>query len=147
MKTIVKLSLSVLLLAAAAFAETHPNLSGTWKLNTDKSDTSSSGVTALVADVTHKDPALSYTVKGTAGGQDFEESESLTTDGKPSHDSQGNTVKAHWEGATLVIEGTDYQGSAVYTAQLTLSDDGKTITRLFKQGHEPQSHRELYEKQ
>src|SRR5215467_14100928 len=147
MKTIVKLSLSVLLLAAAAFAETHPNLSGTWKLNTDKSDTSSSGVTALVADVTHKDPALSYTVKGTAGGQDFEESESLTTDGKPSRDSHGATVKAHWEGATLVAEGSDDDGSMVYSARITLADDGKTFTRIFKQAGDPQPRREIYEKQ
>src|SRR5215813_11519756 len=121
MKTMAKLSLAFLLLAAAAFAQTHPNFSGTWKLNAEKSDTGSSGVSALTVDVNHKDPLLSYTVKGTAGGQDFEESESMTTDGKPSRDSHGATVKAHWEGATLVAEGSGDDGSMVYTARITLA--------------------------
>jgi len=146
MKTMAKLSLAFLLLAAAAFAQTHPNFSGTWKLNAEKSDTGSSGVSALTVDVNHKDPLLSYTVKGTAGGQDFEESESMTTDGKPSRDSHGATVKAHWEGATLVAEGSGDDGSMVYTARITLADDGKTFIRIFKQAGDTERH-ELYEKQ
>ena len=147
MKTIAQLSLALLLLTAIASAETHPNLTGTWKLNPDKSDTGSSGVSAMTVDVTHKDPLLSYTVKGTAGGQDFEESESLTTDGKPSRDSHGTTVKAHWEGTTLVAEGGGDDGSVEYTARITLADDGKSFTRIFKQAGDPQPRREIYEKQ
>lgn len=69
MKTLGKLFLALSLLGAVCSAQTHPNFTGTWKLNAEKSDPGSSGVTALVVDVTHKDPALSYTVKGTAGGQ------------------------------------------------------------------------------
>lgn len=147
MKTLKRLFFALLLLTAVALAETHPNLTGTWKLNPDKSDTGGTGVTAITVDVTHKDPALSYTVKGTAGGQDFEESESLTTDGQPSRDSHGATVKAHWEGATLVAEGTGDDGSVEYTARITLADDGKSFTRIFKQAGDPQPRREIYEKQ
>ena len=147
MKTLGKLFLAVALLGVVCSAETHPNLTGTWKLNTDKSDTGGSGVTSLVVTVDHKDPVLSYTVKGTAGGQDFEEKESLTTDGKPSHDSHGATVKAYWEGTTLVAEGSGYDGSVEYTARITPSEDGKTFTRMFKQAGESQARREIYEKQ
>ena len=147
MKTLGRLFFALSLLAAVCSAQTHPNFTGIWKLNAEKSDTGSSGVTALVVDVTHKDPALSYTVKGTAGGQDFEESESLTTDGQPSRDSHGATVKAHWEGTTLVAEGSGDDGSMVYVARITPSDDGKTFTRIFKQAGDPQPRREIYEKQ
>jgi hypothetical protein len=146
MKTLGRLFLALSLLGAVCSAQTHPNFTGTWKLNAEKSDTGS-GVTALVVDVTHKDPALSYTVKGTAGGQDFEESESLTTDGQPSRDSHGATVKAHWEGTTLVAEGTGDDGSMAYSARITLADDGKSFTRIFKQAGDPQPRREIYEKQ
>lgn len=147
MKTLGRLFLALSLLGAVSSAETHPNFTGTWKLNAEKSDTGGSGVTALTVDVTHKDPALSYTVKGTAGGQEFEESESLTTDGQPSRDSHGATVKAHWEGTTLVAEGTGDDGSMAYSARITLSDDGKSFTRIFKQAGDPQPRREIYEKQ
>ena len=147
MKTTAKLSLALLLLGAVASAQTHPNLGGSWKLNVAKSDMGNSGVTALVVDVNHKDPALSYTVKGTAGGQDFEESESLTTDGKPSSDSHGATVKARWEGATLVAQGLGDDGRELWVARITPSDDGKSFTRIFKQADDPQPRREIYEKQ
>jgi hypothetical protein len=147
MKILANLLTAFLLLTAVSSAQTHPNFSGTWKLNVEKSDMGTSGVTALLVDVNHKDPALSYTVKGTAGGQDFEESESLTTDGKPSRDSHGATVKAHWEGATLVAEGSADDGTTVYVARITPSDDGKTFTRIFKQAADPQPRREIYEKQ
>jgi len=147
MKIIAKLSLALLLLAAVGSAQTHPNFTGTWKLNAEKSDTGSSGVSALTVDVNHKDPVLSYTVKGTAGGQDFEENESLTTDDKPSRDSHGATVKAHWEGTTLVAEGSGDDGSMVYVARITMSDDGKSFTRIFKQAGDPQPRREIYQKQ
>lgn len=147
MKTLKRLVFALLLLTAIASAEAHPNLTGTWKLNPDKSDTGSSGVSAITVDVTHKDPLLSYTVKGTAGGQDFEESESLTTDGKPSRDSHGTTVKAHWEGTTLVAEGSGDDGSVEYTARITLADHGKSFTRIFTQAGNPQPRREIYDKQ
>ena len=147
MKNLAKLSLAFLLFAAIASAQTHPNLSGTWKLNVQKSDMGSSAVTALVAEVNHKDPALSYTVKGTAGGQDFEETESLTTDGKPTRDSHGVMVKAYWDGATLVAEGAGGYGTPAYVARITLADDGKTFTRTFKMANDPQPRREIYEKQ
>jgi len=141
-------SLAALLLGAVAlFASDHPNFSGKWRLNVDKSDMGPAGVTALVVDVNHKGPVFTYTARGSAGGQDFEQTETFTTDGKPSRDSQGANVTCHWEGATLVGEGTGDDGSVLYKLRLTLSDDGKSITRVFMQGDDPKPRHEIYEKQ
>jgi len=139
--------LPLLFVAAALFAEDHPNFTGKWKLNIQRSETAGSGLTELVVDVNHKDPVFKYTVKGSAGGQQFEESEAFTTDGKPSRDSHGVLVKASWDGPSLVAVGTADDGSMVYLSKLTLSDDGKTITRVFTQKDDPQQRHEIYEKQ
>jgi hypothetical protein len=149
MKNAYKLSflLTILFAAAMLFAEDHPNFTGKWKLNVQKSDTSSSGLTALTIDVDHKDPVFKYTVKGMAGGQQIEQSESFTTDGKPTQGSQGITVTASWDGPALVAVGTAGDGSMVFVSRLTLSEDGKTITRAFTQKDDPQQHHEIYEKQ
>jgi hypothetical protein len=141
------LSLSLLFMGSALSAQTQPNLTGTWKLNTAKSEMGTGGVTAVVVAMDHKDPVLKYTVKGTAGGQDFEQTEAITTDGKTSRDSQGINVKAHWEGATLVAEGNGDDGSMIYIARLTVAEDGKTFTRVITQKDNPQPRHELYEKQ
>jgi len=140
------LSLSLLFAAAALPAQTQPNFTGTWKLNTAKSKLGNAGVSALGVDIDHKDPVLKYTAKGTSGGQDFEVTETLTTDGKTSRDSQGTNVKAHWEGATLVAEGSGDDGSMIYISRLTLAEDGKTMTRVLTQKDDPQPRHELYEK-
>jgi hypothetical protein len=138
---------AVLFWVAALFGADHPNFSGKWKLNVDKSDMGTTGVTALIVDVSHKDPVITYTVRGTAGGQDFEQTETFTTDGKPSRDSQGANVTSHWEGAALVGQGTGDDGTVLYTLRLTLSEDGKSITRVFTQKDDPQPRHEIYEKQ
>lgn len=149
MKNLAKLflSLSLFFAAAALAADTQPNFTGTWKLNVAKSEMGTSGVSELVVTVDHKDPVFKYTAKGVASGQEFEQTETINTDGKPSQDSQGATVRAHWEGATLVAEGTASDGSTLYVARLTISQDGKTITRVLTQRDDPQERHEVYEKQ
>lgn len=149
MKNLAKLFLSLSLLFAAATlsAEAHPNFTGKWKLNAAKSEIGTAAVTALVVDVDHKDPVFTYTAKGIAGGQQFEQTETITTDGKVSRDSQGVNVRASWDGATLVAVGTADDGSMVYVARLSLSDDGKTITREITQKDDPHLRHEIYEKQ
>jgi hypothetical protein len=137
--------LPVLFSSVMLVAQSHPNFSGTWKLNVAKSETT--GVTELVVDVDHKDPTLKYVVRGVAGGQAFEEKEALTTDGKPSRDSQGVNVEANWDRADLVVVGTADDKSMVYLVRLSLSDDGKTMTRLFTQKEDPEQRHEIYEKQ
>lgn len=136
---------SLLLSTLSLVAQSHPNFGGTWKLNVPKSQTA--GVTQLVVEVDHKDPVLKYVVRGVAGGQAIEESETLTTDGKASRDSHGVNVEANWDGPDLVIVGTGDDKSMVYLVRLSLSNDGKTMTRLFTYKDDPEQRREIYEKQ
>ena len=49
---------------------------------------------------------LQYTATGTSGGQEFDESGEVTTDGKETTDSSGILLKAHWDGAALVLSFT-----------------------------------------
>lgn len=47
----------------------------------------------------------------------------------------------------MISEATADNGSALYVSRLSISDDGKTITRILRQGDDPQRQREIYEKQ
>jgi hypothetical protein len=151
MKTLSKpllLCFAVLFATAVLSAQTKSNFNGTWLLNVEKSELGGAPITKMVVQVEHEDPVFRYTAKGTSGGQDFEETESLTTDGKPGRDAQGAAVKTHWEGATLVSEAIGGDGNPLYEARLTLSEDGKTVTRDFirKSADDPQKRHEIYEK-
>ncbi len=143
-----RLLLFVVLFSAAVSAETKPNFSGVWKLNVEKSDLGGAPITQLIVQVDHKDPLFKYTAKGTAGEENFEETESINTDGKPTQDSRGATVTAHWDGSILIIESTGADGNALDGSRLALSADGKTITRDYvRKSDEPQTRHEVFEKQ
>ncbi len=144
-------SLALLILAPAVIlsAGTKPNFTGIWKLDVAKSDLGSAPIQALVVEVEHREPVFKYVAKGVAGGQQFEEQESLTTDGKPGQDSRGATVVTTWDGDALVTQASGGDGSPLYESRISISADGKTITRVFvtKRADDPQTRRELYEKQ
>jgi hypothetical protein len=149
MNTLTKLFLFMLTCSAVLSAQTKPNFSGTWELNVGKSDLGGAPITKLVVQIEHADPVFKYTAKGIADGQDFEETETLTTDGKPGHDSRGAAVTTRWEGATLVSVATTDDGRPFYEARITLSADGKTAVRDFMRtsSDDPQKRHEIYEKQ
>ena len=141
-------TLLVLGLVVTGLAQTKPNFTGTWKLNVAKSDNDESLPQNLVATVDHKDPVLSYTVKGSANGQEINDTETLRTDGTPTKSSNDITIVGHWDGPNLVLEGTAPDQSPVFEVHLSLSDDGKTITRLVvrKNSNQQQTRREIYDK-
>lgn len=147
LRTLLLLSVAVLG-AVALSAASKPDFTGTWKLNLEKSDLGGAPITVLVVQIQHRDPEFKYTGKGTADGQDFEETGTFTTDGKPSPDSHGGTMTAHWEGDMLVSEVAGPDGSPAYTSRMTLSADGKTTIRdqASANDQEPKRH-EVYEKQ
>jgi hypothetical protein len=123
-------TLLVLAAALAMAADDKPNLSGTWKLNTDKSNFFGKGVpSALSVTIDHKDPVFKYSVSGSQDGNDFEESGEVTIGGKDGTSSNGLTLKAHWDGRVLVVEYSSPDGSFSGLAHDKLSDDGKTLTR------------------
>jgi hypothetical protein len=139
----------VILLSAIALAADHkPNFTGKWELNPEKSDLGGAPITKLIVQVEHRDPVLKYTVAGTAGGREFSEVETISTDGKPTTDSRGAQIKAHWEGATVVIESTGDQGKALEATRLTLSGGGKVMTREYerKSADDPQKRHEIYDR-
>jgi hypothetical protein len=150
MRTARKLTtLSALVLCTLTLAaQSKPNLSGTWILNVDKSDLGGAPITKLTVQVDHKDPVLKYTATGNAGGEDFNESETLSTDGKATTDSRGAQVTAHWEGKTLIINSVGPDGRSTNSSRLVLSADGKTMTRDYEsKGDEgPQKRHEIFEK-
>jgi hypothetical protein len=146
-----RLLLPLLVFASASIlsAATKPNFTGTWKLNVAKSDLGGAPIDALVVEVEHKEPVFRYAAKGTAGGQPFEEQESLTTDGKPGQDARGATVVTKWDGEALVTQASAGDGSPLYESRLSMGTDGKTIVRVFvlKSADGSQTRREMYERQ
>ena len=134
---------------AQTAAQAKPDLSGTWKLNLQKSDLGQMApdsetytVTQTAGDIkiaiaTAGQFALSYTFSAKLDGTDTP----IAADAFPA-DSPFKilTSKAEWKDNTLVITQTtsfqDSKGSLVST--YTLSDDGKTLTKathiVFDQG-------------
>ena len=97
--------------------------------------------------VEHKDPVLKYTATGTAGGEDFTETETINTDGRPTTDSRGMQIKARWEGRTLVIESTGAGGRLLDSTRLTIANDRKAMVREYERRSDtPQKRHEIYEK-
>ena len=134
--------------ATVLSAQSKPNFSGTWELNLGESNLDGAPITTLAVQIEHEDPVLRYTAKGTAGGQDFEETETFTTDGKPGHDSRGAVVTTHWEGNTLVTVATTVDGHPYYEMRMMLAADGKSCTRDFLRTSpdDPQKRHEIYDK-
>jgi len=143
------LFLTLTLSTALVSAQSKPNFTGTWVLNAAKSDMGGAPITKISVEIDHNDPILKYTAKGTAGGQDFVETEILTTDGKPGHDSRGAVIATHWEGNILVSVATTEDGHPFYEMRMMLAADGKSCIRDFLRTSpdDPQKRHEIYDKQ
>jgi hypothetical protein len=118
--------------AATTSAGTHPDLSGTWKLDIAKSDFGAGQPPASQVDTIVMNGTSCKVTTDQKGGfmGDTNYSESFTTDGKESTWSGmgGSEVKgtAQWEGSTLVVNAkTSFQGSDVTIKDsYTLAADG-----------------------
>ena len=115
-----------------------PNFSGTWKLNSEKSNFGQMpGPASQVNTIEHNDPSLKI-VEDQKGGMmgDLNITTNLSTDGKETTSTGmgGSEVKSttHWEGATLVVNSkTSFQGGDVNIKDsYSLSPDGKTLTEV-----------------
>ncbi len=121
---------------AAPVGGPRPNFSGTWKLNTAKSDFGPiPGPDSSISVIDHADPVLKINTKSTGGPQgDQTMAVNVTTDGKEAINSfSGNDVKsiATWDGNNLVINSKlkfQDQDLLIKTV-LIMSGDGKTITQ------------------
>lgn len=122
-----------LLAASAAFAST--DFTGSWKLNSAKSDFGQlPKPSALTEKVTHADPKLTIETKMAGDQGEFAFSATYSTDGKETTNqsfggSQAKSV-ANWDGETLVIDTKGSFGDNPYAMKerRSLSPDGKVLT-------------------
>lgn len=127
---------SFCLLAVFAGAQTkQPNLTGTWKMNAEKSKFEQGGPSAITIKFDHKDTTLSEALILTHGNEDRTIETKYSTDGKETTqqvigDRQAQTT-AKWEGETLTIAWKAEDGS--FVRKISLSADGMTMTMIVKQ--------------
>ncbi len=121
----------VCLCASIAAAQTKPNLSGSWKMNSQKSKFADGGPDGILIKIDHKEPELTedWSISTPDGERAFQAK--YTTDGKETEQEvMGRTAKtsAKWDGDALVIEFKS--GNGFFKRKITLSADGKTITKV-----------------
>jgi hypothetical protein len=116
-------------------AQSKPNLSGTWKMNAEKSKFERGGPKAISIKFDQQESTLreSLTLTNERGEQTHSFTYSL--DGKESPQQlEGREIKAtaKWEGATLVIEFKNDDGFN-FSRKISVSGDGKIMTIDVKQ--------------
>ncbi len=128
-------ALALCLLTAFASAQTkQANLTGTWKMNAEKSKFERDGPSAITIKFDHKDNSLAETLTLTHDGSDRSLDLKYTTDGKDtSQDLMGQPaqVAVKWQSDSWLIE-WKAEGRS-FVRKLTLSADGKTITMIVTQ--------------
>jgi hypothetical protein len=129
-------SLALLTLALGLVqAQAKTDFSGTWKLNTGKSDFGPiPAPDSLIETIAHQDPSMKLNVATKGGMQgDLTYDVSYTTDGKECVNKVGdNELKStlNWDGAALTVDtkGTFGGNDITLKDRWALSDDGKTLT-------------------
>jgi hypothetical protein len=129
-------ALTVCLLTAIAAAQTkQPNLTGTWKMNPDKSTFERGGPEGIVIKFDHKDSSLAETMMLVTGVGERTIDLKYTTDGKESAQADLMGASGHstvkWEGNALLILWRVENMS--FNRKVTLSEDGKTMTMIVSQ--------------
>lgn len=135
LRTIIFAAFTLCLLTAFAAAQTkQANLTGTWKMNSDKSKFEQGGPSAITIKFDHKDNSLAETLTLTNDGSDRSLDMKYTTDGKEtSQEIMGATgqTAVKWETDGWLIE-WKAEGRS-FVRKITLSADGKTMTMIVKQ--------------
>ncbi|MEO6725099.1 MAG: hypothetical protein ABIP14_07330 [Blastocatellia bacterium] len=136
MTTALFICLLAAVVAIGATAQTkQPNLTGTWKMNAEKSKFEQGGPSEITIKFDHKDAALSETLTIATGNGDHTLETKYSTDGKETTQEVigGRQAKtsAKWEGETLIIAWKAEDGG--FTRKITLSPDGKTMTMIVMQ--------------
>ena len=131
------LSLFATVAAINAAAQTkQPNLSGTWKMNAEKSKFERGGPSGILLKLDHQENSLSETLTLQTDGGERSVDLKYATDGKDKEqDVMGRPTQTavKWDGQTLVIEWR-VEGQS-FTRKLTVSPDGKTLTMIVNQSN------------
>ncbi len=126
--------LSLVACLAAAWAQDKPNFSGTWKLDTAKSDFGAfPAPEKATLKVDHQDPKVNVTSSAVSEMGDQNIELKLMTDGtETSNEVMGIPVKStgKWDGKSVVFDSkfTTDGGDVAIAERWTLSEDGKTLT-------------------
>ena len=114
-----------------------PDFSGRWKLNLAASRLEIPPPTSSRFEIEHNDPKFRLTRTHVYGDRADTITLELTTDGKKTEQVFGErraTIRAHWEGSTLVAEmkvsAKDDQGTN--TVRYSLEEDGKVLIAVEK---------------
>lgn len=134
---IVLLVLSLLSFGALAEAQNKPNVSGTWKMNAEKTKFEQGGPQDITIKFDQQGPTLNETL--TLTNDQGERSANLTynMEGKETQQQfEGRPIKttAKWEGDSLVIEFKNEEGMGLLR-KITVSSDGKTMTMAVKRSN------------
>jgi hypothetical protein len=129
------LVLPALLSASLVAAQSKPNVSGTWKMNAEKSKFEKGGPKAITIKFDQKESTLSESLMLTNDRGEQTLNLTYTLDGKESPQQlEGRPIKAtaKWEGSFLIIEFKNDDGFN-FLRKISVSDDGKTMTIDVKQ--------------
>jgi hypothetical protein len=127
--------LSFLSLALSAQAQSKPSVSGTWKMNAEKSKFERGGPKAITIKFDQQASTLNESLTLTNDQGDRTVNFTYSLDGKESlQQLEGRQVKttAKWEGESLVIQFKNDEGFN-FLRKFTVSGDGKTMTIDVKQ--------------
>ena len=152
-KAVVPACIALLLVWASPLHAEVKNLSGTWKLNLEKSEAEGLPAPkgAVIIKAVHKEPALNYSVTSTdAEGKPINSTFDGAIDGKPYKDTDGGSI-TYKRINDNTIAGTSIYGDAKTTDTFTttVSADGKSFTRkgTFKDPNGEHKYSEVWEKQ
>jgi hypothetical protein len=145
----------VVAMAGAAFAQSTPDFSGTWKLNTAKGkNLPMGGAVQETVTITQKAPKLTLDISSTFQGNTSKRQVNYDLAGKPVQNEgpmgdKSETV-AKWDGNKLVVtwtsEGAVAGTKVTRTETRSVSADGKTMMVTSQRGTSPASEM-VYEKQ
>ena len=130
------LVVSILSLALFAEAQSKPNVSGTWKMNAEKSKFERGGPKAITIKLDQQESTLKESLTLTNDQGDRTVNFTYTLDGKESlQQLEGQQIKttAKWEGEALIIEFKNDADGFTFLRKITVSGDGKTMTIAVKQ--------------
>lgn len=126
-------------LATAALAQQHPNLSGIWQMNPEKSKLPAGGPRRMLIKIDHRDPKMDgIALVQSAAGSEVRSEFHYTSSGEEAIEaSRGLHIRGRWDGADVVIETTSTSPDGKEQrsqARFSLSADGKTLTMIQSNG-------------
>ena len=117
--------LALLAVPVAAQEDPKPNLTGTWQLDSAKSEFKSAKVASATWVIQEGDNSIQLTESEGGRAKKFELK--CTTDGKECQASGDKTRASFWYNGAILVE-METKGDRVTRYRLTVSADGKTLT-------------------